>query len=88
MWGFFAAWVWDTVREFLIKECYEETALTPGDILITLRGVVAQNGWWENKNTKMCRLYLIGKAKSLFRPEWLWQSQRNPSPSLIAKPLW
>ena len=63
MWGFCAAWVWDTVRKFLIKEGYEQTALTPGDILNTLHGVVAHNGWRENKNTKMCRLYLMVKPK-------------------------
>ena len=71
IWGFCAAWMWDTVREFLLKEGYTETTAT-GDTIMTLpQGIVADKGWRGNKQCRMCHLYLIGKAKSLYKFEWL-----------------
>ena len=59
--------------------------LCPGDILQTLRDVVSGKGWQGNSKARMCRLYLIGKAKSLFTREWLWRPIAANSQTAVAK---
>ena len=47
-----------------------------------------KNRWLVNDKAELCRLYLIGKAKSLGKQPWLWQPiVANPKPVLRKQKL-
>ena len=49
-----------------------------------LMSSIAENqGWSVNSKAELCKLYLLGKAKSLLKGKWLWRPiAANPKPVL------
>ena len=83
LWGFCKAWAWDVVREFLNKEGYKPVQDTSAECHRLMSSIAANQGWSVNSKAELCRLYLLGKAKSLLKGKWLWRPiAANPKPVL------
>ena len=81
MWGFCKAWVWDTVCDFSLTEGYQETSATDAEVQAFMKAIGLGNDWPSNNRAQVCRMYLIGKAKSLTKERWLWRPiSANPPP--------
>ena len=65
LWGFCKHWVWHQVAEFLTKGGYQAVQGSAHDFMLKVAQLVEELGWARSKRAKLCRLYIIGKAKSL-----------------------
>ena len=73
MWGFRKHWMWGVLEEFLKKEGYIKCTDTSETVAATVRIAIHANGWDDNPDGRLATLYLIGKAKSLLKAQWLWR---------------
>ena len=49
IWGFCTAWVWDTVRQFLQTEGYDENSPTPNGVTSLLMQIASNKKWQSNE---------------------------------------
>ena len=82
--SFCKAWVWEAITEIVKTEVYCETKETEKEATHLMAAVVAEMEWARNEPAKICRLYLIGKAKRLRKGMWLWRPIANTQP-VVAK---
>ena len=79
--GFCKHWIRLQVAKFLTKGGYQQVSATTSDFMMQV-GKLATDLGWASKRAKLCRLYIIGKAKSLWAGKgWLWRPiAASPSP--------
>ena len=83
LWGFCKTWAWDVVHEFLHKEGYKAVQHTAAECHRLMSSIAVHQGWSVDSKAELCRLYLLGKAKSLLKGKWLWRPiAANPKPVL------
>ena len=83
LWGFCRAWAWDVMHEFLRTEGYHPIVDTAAECHRLLCCIVEKQGWAVNSKANVCRLYLLGKAKSFVKGTRLWRPiPVNPKPVL------
>jgi|Transcript_15964 hypothetical protein len=62
MWGFCKQWVWDQVAAFLTEGGHKKVPGSAKDFVATVSALVEKLCCSRNKQAKLCRLYIIGKA--------------------------
>ena len=67
--GCVGVWVCGCLR----KEGYIKCTDGPETVTATVRKAIQANGWEDNPDGCLATLYLIGKAKSLLKAQWLWR---------------
>ena len=83
LWGFCKAWACDFVHDFLNKEGYKPVRDTLAECHNLMSSIAENQGSSVNSKAELCRLYLLGKAKSLLKDKWLWRPiAANPKPML------
>ena len=89
LWGLCRHWVWQQVEEFLTKGGYQPVQGSANDFMLNVAYLVEELGWARSKRGKLCRVYIIGKAKSLWAGTgWLWRPiAASPSPIVGRSPL-
>ena len=88
LWGFCRHWLWKTTEEFLRKENYIPSDATPEQVTSEIAKLVSSKGWNTNSKARMCALYIIGKAKSLIKLQWLWRPiAAYPEPQIRKRDL-
>ena len=87
--GFCRLWVWDQTASFLTQGGYQNVPGSTKDSVTTVSRLVQELGWSQNKQARLCRLYIIGKAKSLWAGKgWLWRPiAASPSPIVLRAQL-
>ena len=55
------------------SEGYVPTTATPDQVNANILRLIQENGWEGNPLRRLCTMYLLGKAKSLSKPDWLWR---------------
>ena len=73
LWAFCKHWLWKQTEQFLVKEQYSTCAETPDAVRQATAALICERGWNANPRARMCVLYIIGKAKSLLKGQWLWR---------------
>ena len=73
LWAFCKHWLWKQTEQFLVKEHYSSCAETPDRVREATAALIFERGWNANPRARMCVLYIIGKAKSLLKGQWLWR---------------
>ena len=88
MWGFCKHWMWSVLMEFLQKEKYVQCHESAASVQQRVSDLVMARDWQKNPMGKLALLYLIGRAKSLYKPDWLWRPiAALPQPLLPKKEL-
>ena len=65
-------WIWDTTLEFLRAEGYRQDNISPQEVTDLLKDAMNAHQWPHNPRAQMCRMYIIGKGKSLKLGTWMW----------------
>ena len=74
LWGFCNRWILESIEQFLVEGGYLTESRSPTQYMREVSDMVQQLGWPVNKRAKLCRLYIIAKAKSLWAGKgWLWR---------------
>ena len=73
IWGFCQSFVWQTVCEFLQKEGYIPRGTSEAQYSAYIGKILSDRGWATNPVAKTAMFYLMAKAKSLVKKEWLWR---------------
>ena len=72
--GFCNRWIWECTEQFLIDGGYLIDSRSPTQYMRDVSDIVEKLGWSVSKRAKLCRLYIIAKAKSLWAGKgWLWR---------------
>ena len=72
LWGFCNRWMWDCTEQFLLEGGYLKDTRSPTQYMREVSDMVQQLGWPVTKRAKLCRLYIIAKAKILWAGKgWL-----------------
>jgi hypothetical protein len=88
VWGFCKWWVWGVLESFVRAEGYVTSSASPSDVKSKILKLVEQNGWDGNPQGMLCTMYLLGKAKSLTKAQWLWRGiYAIPRPLINKKSL-
>ena len=90
MWGFCNQWIWDCPAKFLeeggyITDC--RLSVLSDKCMHKVEALVSLLGWPRNKKAKLCHIYIIAKAKSLWSGKgWLWRpiaASASPQPIVL-----
>ena len=73
MWESRKHWIWGLVESFLTSEGYVSMAKGQSDVLRRIHNIIDKNGWDREPAGRVAYLYLIGKAKSPLKNQWLWR---------------
>ena len=76
------------MEEFLRKEQYLTSTSTPEQMVAETTALIKEKGWNANPRARFCVLYIIGKAKSLQKGQWLRRSiAAYPEPQIRVRDL-
>mmetsp|Transcript_95376 Transcript_95376/g.164591 ORF Transcript_95376/g.164591 Transcript_95376/m.164591 type:complete len:468 (-) Transcript_95376:63-1466(-) len=73
IWGFCHRFVWQTVQEFLQKEGYIPRGMSEAQYSACIGKRLADRKWATSPLAKAGIFYLMAKAKSLAKKDWLWR---------------
>ena len=73
IWGFCKWWVWRVLESFVRSEGYVPSSASTADTKAKILALVESHGWDNSPQGRLCILYLLGKAKSLQKLDWLWR---------------
>ena len=65
LWGFCRRWVSEEAAKLLVQGGYKIVASSANDFAKTVNDLFEKLRWSRNKQAKLCRLYIIQKARSL-----------------------
>ena len=87
-WGFCSAWLWDKVEEFMINEKFVPAGCTQEQWDRQISKAVKEMHLQRNPKGRLCILYVLAKAKSLWTKTWVFRGiSASPAPVLDRQQL-